>query len=655
MPVRATALRSLVPLLLLAAWTASVPPPAHAVVPGLNGRIVFASAGVTASNPEGDSEIFTIDADGSDAQQITSNTFDEFSPVWSPDGKKIAFSTNASGDYEIFVMNADGSNPVNLTKTPGIDETPAWSPDGTRIAFTSARDGGLTDLAIWVMQANGTGQTKLTTQVGNEIFPSWSPDGTRIAFEKQGTGFQVYVMNADGSNQVNLTAVNGNNFEREPRWSPDGQLIAFYRQVGFQNEIYTMNPDGSLPTNLTNNASNDYEPIFSPDGTQIVFVTNRGGNGGPLGDGRERRKPGEDHERRRQRVGARLAAAAVLRAADLRRPSEEDPERPDRVLQQPRDAGEPRGRLRALRDDGDRDQSATTDGQQRSRRRDAGLVADRNEVAFTRIPPGGTTNSDIFTVNADGTGLTRLTTSIEIDRDPVWSPNARRIAWVRRILTGPTSSDNDILVMDPDGANKVDLTLNSFDEDESPTWGVDSRRLAFTRYVGGCCLNPDIFTMDADGANQVNITNTPLGTEEINPAWSPSGKKIAFARRDSTSFPEFEIWTINPDGSGLTRITSAAGPGVRYNAAEPAWSPDSRWIVYVRSVSPPDGLQSEIVTIKADGSGPANISNNPALDQSPTGRSASWRRPTATVRRGRPGWRQRWSSPSRRGYRRRSR
>jgi Tol biopolymer transport system component len=236
------------------------------------------------------------------------------------------------------------------------------------------------------------------------------------------------------------------------------------------------------------------------------------------------------------------------------------------------------------------------------------------KIAFSRLPPGGTTNSDIFTMNPDGTSLVRITSSIEPDRSPSYSPNARRIAWVRRILVGGVLADTDILAMDVDGTNKVNLTNSPADED-SPTWGVDSRRLAFVRYVSPS--NPDIFIMDDDGANKMNVTNTAQ-TEEIEPAWSPSGKKIAFARRDAASFPYHEIWTINPDGTGLTRVVSSFEPGgVRVDASLPAWAPDSRWLVYVRTVTPPDGLQKEIVTIKADGSGPAILGSNPALDDSP--------------------------------------
>src|SRR5216117_1854859 len=98
-------------------------------------------------------------------------------------------------------MNADGSDPRNLTNNPGGDDTPAWSPDGTRIAFTSARDG---NWEIYVMNADGSNATRLTDN-GAQM-PAWSPDGTRIAFTSARDGnWEIYVMNADGSDPRNLT------------------------------------------------------------------------------------------------------------------------------------------------------------------------------------------------------------------------------------------------------------------------------------------------------------------------------------------------------------------------------------------------------------------------------------------------------------------
>ena len=242
-----------------------------------NGLIAFQS------NRDGDFEIFTMNADGSNQTQLTNNIAHDFGPDWSPDGSKIAFTSerNANnvdrGQYEIYVMNADGTDQTRLTNNLADNQQPVWSPDGTKIAFHSNPDGIGN---IYVMNADGTNQTRLTSQHGTG--PDWSPDGSKIAFYSQRDGighFQIYVMNADGSNQTRLTNFSGN--DSNPAWSPEGAKIAFQRE-GYANdpnvEIYVMNADGSGQTNLTNHPANDAQPVWSPDGAKIAFRSLRDGN-----------------------------------------------------------------------------------------------------------------------------------------------------------------------------------------------------------------------------------------------------------------------------------------------------------------------------------------------------------------------------------------
>ena len=115
-------------------------------------------------------------------------------------------------------MNADGSVPTRLTENGRVDDDPAWSPDGTKIAFW--RDGG-ESFDIYVMNADGSGETNLTaTLAESAVRPSWSPDGTKIAFHAADSG--IWTMNADGSNAVELTT---NGFS--PDWSPDGTQLVY--------------------------------------------------------------------------------------------------------------------------------------------------------------------------------------------------------------------------------------------------------------------------------------------------------------------------------------------------------------------------------------------------------------------------------------------
>jgi Tol biopolymer transport system component len=213
-------------------------------------------------------EVYVMNADGSGQTNLTNNAADDEWPSWSPDGRKIAFTSDRNlGNAEIYVMNADGSNPTNLTNNVGVDVEPAWSPDGSKIAFVSTRGG---EQDIYVMNANGSGQTALTETTEFEYEPTWSPDGRMIAFESSSGGGDICTMNADGSGQINLT--NNPAWDEAPAWSPDGSRIAFYSDRDGPFEIYVMGPDGRSPFNLTAGPFGAYSPAWSPDGSKIAFM-----------------------------------------------------------------------------------------------------------------------------------------------------------------------------------------------------------------------------------------------------------------------------------------------------------------------------------------------------------------------------------------------
>ena len=170
-------------------------------------------------------DIYVMDADGKNQQRLTNNPASDHSPSWSPDGKRIVFSARKDGHfrndfgitYEIYVMDADGGNQQRLTENRHNDWRPVWSPDGKRIAFTSDRKGNLENFDIYVIDADGGNQQRLTENRVDDSSPSWSPDGKRIAFTSVRDGdYEIYMMDADGGNLQNLT--NNPHSDASPAW-----------------------------------------------------------------------------------------------------------------------------------------------------------------------------------------------------------------------------------------------------------------------------------------------------------------------------------------------------------------------------------------------------------------------------------------------------
>ena len=235
------------------------------------------------STRDGEVEIYVMDADGGNPQNLTNNNGLDTYPSWSPDGMRIAFMSDRHLDplnrnWDIYVMDAEGGNPQNLTDHPFPDMDPSWSPDSKHIAHVT----GHGSLEICVMDFDGGNFRNLTRNFHRNRFPSWSPDGERIAFVSDRDGnHEIYMIDVDGRNEQRLT---NNRFDdMDPSWSPDGRWIVFsaVRTGHFENwgrvtsKIYVMDADGQNPRRLTNNRFDDMDPSWSPEGKRIVFVSGR--------------------------------------------------------------------------------------------------------------------------------------------------------------------------------------------------------------------------------------------------------------------------------------------------------------------------------------------------------------------------------------------
>jgi Tol biopolymer transport system component len=302
--------------------------------------------------------------------------------------------------YRICTMNPDGSDPVDLIER--YDNSivvaayaPAWSPDGTRIAFSGydhegSSSGGGANYDVYVMNAGGSDLRNLTKSAddvargASQGPPVWSPDGTMIAFEgDDGENDGLYVMNADGTGFRRLAD------GLRPAWSPDGSRILF--TMG--RDLYSISPDGTGAAQLTYSPGWDEQPTWSPDGTRIAFERSDGG-----------------------------ANSIFVMAADGSQEHE--------VFQEP--GVDPFHPL---------------------------WSPDGTQLLFDAWTKPGQGNSDIYLVDADGLGWTDLTpTTDRAENWPVWSPDGERVAFRATTELTVDTGDYPVYVIHPDGTHESRLT-----------------------------------------------------------------------------------------------------------------------------------------------------------------------------------------------------
>jgi RNA polymerase sigma factor (sigma-70 family) len=378
----------------------------------------------------GYSEMLLYEIGGEHAHLMGDFLGKDRSGSFSPDGRWLCFaSARKDNNWEIYALNLETKDIVRLTENGAGDWDPAWSPSSTttlppmpppatsltstptptlmltptptpllppgpgpsgRIAFESDRDG---NGEVYVMNADGSGQTNLSRNPADDGWPNCSTDGSRIAFVsyRDGNG-EIYVMNADGSGQTRLT--NDPAWDYGPVWSPDGSLIAFVSDRTGSGDIYVMNADGTGQTRLTTDPASDYDPAWSPDGSLIALVSNRTGNGDIY----------------------------VMDADGT-------------------------GQTRLTSDSGfDHGPTWSPDG---------------SRIAFHSNRDG---NFEIYIMKSDGTGQTNLTNNPPDDGSPAWSPDGSWIAFDSNY-----AGNLEIFVMKTDGSGHVDITNDPAD-DNMPAW-----------------------------------------------------------------------------------------------------------------------------------------------------------------------------------------
>lgn len=251
-------------------------------------------------------DIYVMNIDGSERIKITdSPNDDDVPPFWSPDGKMLCvyFSERSQSDW--YIVNADGTDRRRLTQGQRVRIAPQWGPDSERLLLTYSTEQiwsppgdttryGIYPEKIYMASLDSSELKQLTTGVYNDKFPVWSPDGRKIAFfSNRGDAnrpiyqiYEIYVMNADGSEQKRLTQLEFDIDDDDNigllslSWSPDSKKLAFaYSHSHFQQtaDIYTINADGSELRKLTQNGLNAL-PAWSAEGKKIAYISVRSGD-----------------------------------------------------------------------------------------------------------------------------------------------------------------------------------------------------------------------------------------------------------------------------------------------------------------------------------------------------------------------------------------
>ena len=267
-------------------------PTASATSPGKDGRIVY-----MVKDGAGHWQIWVANRDLSAARKLTRGPYDSGWAVWSPDGKRLAFDSSRTDHTpndavpvnDVFVMKSDGSGVRTLTDSKGVSGDAAWSPNGSLIAFDSDRGSRKGLSAVYVMPASGGKLRRITDpgSLSSDSKPRFSPDGTHLTFTRaRGTADHapaaLFTVRLDGSGLRQLTSYALRVDDSD--WSPDGTriIVDAYPNPDAYGDVYVVDATGGSPVNLTRNPvgqAGSADPVWSPDGSTILFLDNRVVNG----------------------------------------------------------------------------------------------------------------------------------------------------------------------------------------------------------------------------------------------------------------------------------------------------------------------------------------------------------------------------------------
>ena len=460
-----------------------------------------------------DSGSYLAKADGSDATKLPLSAENI---CWSADSTKFAFQSNPSNaqrqaDYEIFVYALATRKVVQLTKNSSFDGDPGWSPNGRQIVFDSDREG---NFEIYSMNADGGEPKRLTTNSGHDSFPKFSPDGTQILFNSNmdSETTDIYLMNSDGAGVRRLTDWKSNELTRNG-WSPDGTKIAFNSDRDGNDDIYIMSVEAFRPKLIAaDEKANLQTPMVSPDGKSIVYSAE-------LED-----KTGElrliDIDSNRERVLLKTSSSSNY----------------------PR--WSPDGRWIAFHQEVDgkwdvfKFNTSTNEVVNLTNNPASDSVPtwspDGEWIYFRSNRNGDTQISEIFRMNADGTGQTPLPVAKGFLGWCASSPNGVDIVFAGDRENDPGRMFDLYVSRITDGKERL-LAARTGNEIQ-PTYSFDGGKVAFVASSDG---NPEIYSVNSDGTGALRLTRN--AASDISPTFAPDGKRLFFASNRSGKYAIYEI------------------------------------------------------------------------------------------------------------------
>ncbi len=445
--------------------------------------------------------------------RITFQSGLESSPAISPDGEFVAYEATDGGDLDIFLLRVGGQRPINLTEDSTVDDQhPAFSPDGRRIAFRSERDGG----GLFVMGATGESVRRLASFGDN---PSWSPDGREIVVATEGESdpharekqSELWIVPAASGEPRRIFAGDA----VQPSWSPGGQRIAYWAvELGIGNrDVWTIGADGKEPVRVTDGPSIDWNPLWARDGAHLYFLSDRGGVTNPWRvaiDPRSGALRGEPQPIVLPTAWSGQLSLAANESRLLYRTSEITAE----IHRQPFDsaAGRP------------------TEPMERVVETAIPAIGFDLSVAGEFVFRTVTMQEDIYVQQSDGSGLRKLTDDEAKDRNPVWSPDGRTVAFYSN-----RGGFYEIWTVDRDGSNLKARTATDRSRSISrpgalfPIWSPDGRSIVFSS-------NDDVARFSP---REAPVPTSEMEILPVDPgdgmfvlplSWSPDGARIAGVR-----------------------------------------------------------------------------------------------------------------------------